>query len=51
VNQRQGFRYLTTATDSTVRHFSASDPIPDDIDVDPPAPPLPGTVGDDSGDG
>ena len=24
---------------------------PDDIDVDPPAPPLPGTVGDDSGDG
>ena len=37
-SQRQGYRYLITCTDGTVIHLSASDRIPEDIDVDPAAP-------------
>lgn len=36
-SQRQGYRYLITAIDGTVTHLSASDPVPDHIEVDPPA--------------
>ncbi len=36
--QRQGYRYLITALDGTVTHLSAGDSIPDDLDIDPPAP-------------
>ncbi len=37
-SQRQGYRYLITATDGTVTHLSATDPVPDWLDVDPQGP-------------
>ncbi len=38
-SQRKGYRYLIACTDGSIRHLSASEPIPGDIDVDPPAKP------------
>ncbi len=37
-SQHQGYRYLITATDGTVTHLSATDPVPDWLDVDPQGP-------------
>jgi hypothetical protein len=35
-SQRQGYRYLATATDGSIKHLMANDPIPDDFEIDPP---------------